>query len=60
MASVPIEGLIEENEREHRQWSQYSYNSDHGQALLWSFIYLVNLSEADFVSKKNKWLKKIK
>jgi len=25
-----------------------------------SVVYLVNLSEEDFINKKNKWLKKIK
>lgn len=46
----------------HGEWSnaEIAIINTHRLITAKSVVYLVNLSEEDFVSKKNKWLKKIK
>lgn len=46
----------------HGEWSnaEIAQLNVHRLITAKTVIYLVNLSEEDFVSKKNKWLKKIK
>jgi ribosome-binding ATPase YchF (GTP1/OBG family) len=60
---VKVLDLLQKNKWvRHGDWSNAEIGilNTHRLITAKSVVYLVNLSEDDFVSKKNKWLKKIK
>jgi ribosome-binding ATPase YchF (GTP1/OBG family) len=60
---VKVVDLLQQNKWvRHGEWQNFEIAllNTHRFITAKSVVYLVNLSEEDFINKKNKWLKKIK